>query len=75
MSERLHILLSVKEGDVRPLASVMKALGAVPFKPNGKINRGPEPLLHFDMSEAAAHFGVSRHVIAQRTRKSNGKND
>ena len=56
-------------------ASVMKALGAVPFKPDGKINRGPEPLLHFDMSEAAAHFGVSRHVIAQRTRKSNGKKD
>lgn len=51
-------------------ASVMKALGAEPSKPEGKLDRGPEPLLHFDMSEAAAHFGVSRHVIAQRTRKS-----
>ena len=55
-------------------ASVMKALGAAPFKPAGKINRGAPSLLHFDMSEAAAHFGVSRHVIAQRTRKSHAEN-
>ena len=56
-------------------SSVMKALGATPVRPAGRINRGVEPLLHFDMSEAAAHFGVSRHVIAQRTRKSHGKQD
>ncbi len=50
-------------------ASVMKALGVVPCRPTGEIPCGSERLLHFDMAEAAAHFGVSRHVIAQRTRK------
>ena len=51
-------------------AAVMDALGRKPEKPARKINCGPAALLHFDMADAAAHFGVSRHVIAQRTRKS-----
>lgn len=53
--------------------SVMKALGLNPKKPNVILKPGSESLLGFDMSEAASHFGVSRHVIAQRKRRCDEK--
>ena len=53
--------------------SVMKALGRVPKKPSRVLKTGDEALLGFDMSEAAAHFGVPRNVIAQRKRKRDAK--
>lgn len=49
---------------------IIKALGLIPKKPEQPLlpGRGDESLLKFDMSEAAAHFGVPVSTIAQRTR-------
>lgn len=49
---------------------IMKALGCGAEKPENPLllGRGNESLLKFDMSEAAAYFGVPVNTIAQRTR-------
>ncbi|MFO1421646.1 MAG: DNA cytosine methyltransferase [Candidatus Competibacteraceae bacterium] len=49
---------------------IMKALGCSAEKPEKSLLLGhdSESLLKFDMSEAAAHFGVPANTIAQRTR-------
>ena len=51
-------------------ANIIKALGVTPVVPE-VLSTGDEALLFFDMKSAADHFGVSRTVIAQRTRKTN----
>ena len=51
-------------------ANIIKALGVTPVVPE-VLSTGDEELLFFDMKSAADHFGVSRNVIAQRTRKTN----
>ncbi|MEI2742294.1 MAG: DNA cytosine methyltransferase [Candidatus Competibacter sp.] len=50
---------------------IVKALGHTPQKPKQPLplETHNEKLLAFDMSEAAAHFGVPADTIAQRTRK------
>lgn len=50
-------------------SAVINALGVVPTHPAKKISLGPEKLLGFDMSAAAAYFSVPRNTIAQRKRK------
>ena len=47
-----------------------KVIGLISKKPEQPLlpGRGDENLLKFDMSEAAAHFGVPVSTIAQRTR-------
>ena len=52
---------------------VMFALGVTPSHPTQVIDPGEEDLLGFDMRSASDYFGVSRHVIAQRIRKKDGK--
>lgn len=49
---------------------IVHALGHVPVKPGTVVapGRGDDKLLKFDMSEAAAYFGVPADTIAQRTR-------
>jgi len=49
---------------------IMKALGCIANKPEQPLlpGYGNESLLKFDMSEAAAYFGVPVNTIAQRTR-------
>ena len=49
---------------------IMRVLGLIPEKPEQPLlpGRGNEGLLKFDMSEAAAYFGVPVNTIAQRTR-------
>lgn len=47
---------------------IMKALRKKPEKPSIVLDLGDESLLGISMGEAAAMFGVSRHVIAQRNR-------
>lgn len=49
--------------------ALMEAMGSKPAKPREVLETGNEGLLSLDMSGAADHFGVSRNVIAQRTRK------
>jgi len=51
-------------------ARLIEAMGVAPLKPAAPIETGDASLLTFDMSEAAAYFGVPSRVIAQRTRKS-----
>lgn len=48
---------------------IISALGQTPSKPKTILHRESEHLLTLDMGHAARHFSVSRHVIAQRTRK------
>jgi len=50
-------------------ARLIEALGIAPHKPAPPIEPGDASLLSFDMSEAAAYFGVPSGTIAQRTRK------
>ena len=50
---------------------IIEALGIKPIKPTEPIKRGNVALLSCDMSQASKYFGVSRNVIAQRTRKTN----
>lgn len=50
-------------------SSIMAALGETATKPEDVIELGAESLLSMNMGEAAAYFSVSRHVIAQRSRK------
>ncbi|WP_081067266.1 DNA cytosine methyltransferase [Burkholderia cepacia] len=50
-------------------SSIMSALGETATKPEDVIELGAESLLSMNMGEAAAYFSVSRHVIAQRSRK------
>jgi DNA (cytosine-5)-methyltransferase 1 len=47
---------------------IVKALGNKPEKPLVELDLGDEGLVGISMAEAAAMFGVSRHVIAQRNR-------
>ncbi len=49
---------------------ILKALGGIAEKPEQPLllGQGNEGLLNFDMSEAAAYFGVPANTIAQRTR-------
>ena len=49
---------------------IVKALGHTPQKPKPllRLEKNNEKLLAFDMSEAAAYFGVPADTIAQRTR-------
>lgn len=49
---------------------IFNVLGLIPKKPEQPLlpGCGDESLLKFDMSEAAAHFGVPVNTIAQRTR-------
>lgn len=49
-------------------AQIMQALEAEPVKPIGTVELGAEYLIAMGMGEAAAMYGVSRNVIAQRTR-------
>jgi len=49
--------------------AVMKALGAEPARPVGKISLGDPALLRMDMSEASAWFGIEK-PIGRRDRKS-----
>jgi DNA (cytosine-5)-methyltransferase 1 len=49
-------------------AQVMQALSVQACRPNHAIALGDPSLLALSMTEAACVFGVSRHVIAQRTR-------
>ncbi|WP_244240817.1 DNA cytosine methyltransferase [Luteimonas yindakuii] len=51
-------------------SEIARALGYAPTKPGRVIEMGDETLLSFDMSGAAAYFGVPHTVIAQRTRRS-----
>ena len=55
-------------------ANIIKAMGVTPVVPE-VLPTGDEALLCFDMKSAADHFGVSRNVIAQRTRKTNATKD
>ncbi len=48
---------------------IIAALGVTPKKPSKILYSGDETWLSFQMVQAARHFGVSRDVIAQRTRK------
>jgi len=60
----------------RAVASqIAKALRIKPFKPAEILPLGnrDDQLLKFDMSRAAAYFGVATSVIAQRARKTNKK--
>ena len=52
---------------------IMSSLGVTPTKPRRHVKTGDESLLALDMRAAADYFGVSRNVIAQRTRKNNDK--
>jgi DNA (cytosine-5)-methyltransferase 1 len=53
----------------RAVASqVIKGLGKTPEKPADTLKLGDKNLLTISMSEAAELFGVSKNVIAQRTR-------
>ena len=49
---------------------ILKALGGIAEKPEQPLllGQGNEGLLNFDMSEAAAYFGVPANTIARRTR-------
>lgn len=49
---------------------IVKALGLTPqkLKPRLRLEKNNEKVLAFDMSEAAAYFGVPADTIAQRTR-------
>lgn len=59
----------------RAVASqIVKALGVNPSKPLEVVSLGDsEELLNFDMSKAASYYSVPASVIAQRTRKTYGK--
>lgn len=53
---------------------IVQALGVKPSKPSETVAlRNGEELLNFDMSKAASYYSVSASVIAQRTRKTYGK--
>lgn len=47
---------------------VASALGVQPVRPTDRLPLGDPKLAMFDMSDAAAYFGVSRHVIPPRQR-------
>ena len=51
---------------------VIKALGCVPKRPERVVKLGNTALLYMEMTEAAAHFGVSR-LCGKRDRKSGAK--
>jgi DNA (cytosine-5)-methyltransferase 1 len=51
---------------------IVKALGNKPRKPLVDLDLGDEGLVGISMAEAAAMFGVSRYVIAQRNRPERG---
>jgi DNA (cytosine-5)-methyltransferase 1 len=54
----------------RALATeLLKVQGIKPTKPKQKLTLGAESLLTCDMSNASKYFQVSRHTIAQRSRK------
>lgn len=58
----------------RAVASrIVDALGLEPEKPSPILAPGDEKLLSFDMSAAAAYFGVSRNVIPRRKRTTGDK--
>lgn len=52
-------------------SEIMKALDIKPDKPNVTQNLGDSQLINIVMLEAAKFFGVERHVIEPRQRKSN----
>lgn len=53
---------------------IVQALGVKPSKPSEVVALGnSEELLNFDMSKAASYYSVPASVIAQRTRKTYGK--
>lgn len=57
----------------RAVASqIVAAIGGQPVRPSETVNSGPDFLLRFTVSEAAAHFGVSAPVT-RRDRKSGAK--
>lgn len=49
-------------------ASLMRALDREAVRPRRTVRLGAEALAHFNMREAAMHFGVDHRVIAQRRR-------
>lgn len=55
--------------------AILRSMGITPVRPSCILALGSEALLGFDMRRAAAHFSVSRYVIAQRTRKSDKKDE
>jgi DNA (cytosine-5)-methyltransferase 1 len=48
---------------------ILMAQGIKPSKPRKILDRGDDRLLSFDMGSASKYFKVSRHTIAQRSRK------
>jgi DNA (cytosine-5)-methyltransferase 1 len=52
-------------------SEIMKVLEIKPDKPNVTHKLGDSQLINFAMSDAAKSFGVERHVIEPRQRKSN----
>jgi len=50
-------------------SQIMKAMKKKPEKPIEMLALGDESLIGISMADAAAMFGVSRHVIAQRNRQ------
>ncbi|WP_439671223.1 Type II methyltransferase M-XorII [Cupriavidus necator] len=54
-------------------SAIMSALGQTATKPQEALELGNQSLLSMNMGEAATNFSVSRHVIAQRDRKSADK--
>lgn len=54
-------------------ASFIEALGETPSRPTHAVAMGPTELSAYDMSAAANHFGVHRHVIPPRQRKADAK--
>ncbi|CAE6688343.1 DNA cytosine methyltransferase [Paraburkholderia haematera] len=54
-------------------STIMHALGQTATRPEETLDLGEQSLLSMNMGEAATYFSVSRHVIAQRDRKSTDK--
>ena len=53
-------------------AQVMRALGSKPTRPEQSLALGNDALLGFDLSNAAAHFGVQA-IPSRRDQKSGAK--
>lgn len=56
----------------RAVASKVREAFPVPDKSDHPVAQGDSRLLSFDMSEAAAHYGVPHNTVPQRIRKGQG---
>lgn len=52
---------------------IIKFLGIIPSQPTEKKKLGNEGLLYLNISQAAKHYNVDRHVIEPRKRKNQSK--